>query len=81
LSVFIPFSNANWLFANNLVSDIDPKDIIYIAYAKQIKCKLWMGDKKLINGLEMKNYRNTLTTDNLFEIRNNRLISCFLSIK
>jgi hypothetical protein len=28
-----------------------------------------------INGLEKKNYRNTLTTDNLFEIRNNLLIN------
>jgi predicted nucleic acid-binding protein len=43
-------STENWLFANNLVSDIDPKDVVYIAYAKQFKCKLWTGDKKLING-------------------------------
>jgi predicted nucleic acid-binding protein len=66
-------STENWLFANNLVSDIDPKDVVYIAYAKQFKCKLWTGDKKLTDGLAMKNYYNTLTTNNLFDIKNNRL--------
>ena len=66
-------SISNWLYANKLVSDIDPKDIPYIAYAKQFKCKLWTGDKKLVNGLANKNYHNILTTDNLFEVRVNRL--------
>ena len=62
----------NWKFAENLVSDIDPKDIIYIAYAEQFKCKLWTGDKKLIKGLIKKNYNNIITADNLFLIRNER---------
>ena len=60
----------NWLFADKLTRDIDPNDIIYIAYAKQFKCKLWTGDKKLINGLAKKNYYNIFTTDDLFDIRN-----------
>jgi predicted nucleic acid-binding protein len=63
----------SWQFANELTRDIDPKDIIYIAYAKQFNCKLWTGDKKLINGLTQKNYHNILTTDNLFLLRNNKL--------
>ena len=63
----------NWQFANNLVSDIDPKDIAYIAYAKQFKCKLWTGDKKLINGLIKKDYNNIISTENLFLLRNNKL--------
>ena len=67
-------SSLNWLYADKLVSDIDSKDIPYIAYAKQFKCKLWTGDKKLINGLANKNYHNILTTDNLFEFRANCLI-------
>ena len=67
-------STDSWQFADNLVSDIDPKDIIYIAYAKQFKCKLWTGDKKLINGLAKKNYHNIFTSDNLFLVRNNKLI-------
>jgi len=62
----------NWIFADKLVSDIDPKDIVYIAYAEQFNCKLWTGDKKLINGLvNKKNYHNIITTDELFLMRNN----------
>jgi len=65
----------NWQFADSLVSDIDPKDSVYIAYTKQFKCKLWTGDKKLINGLTKKNYNNFITTDNLSLIRNEKLRS------
>jgi len=68
-------STENWQFADELVSDIDTKDIIYIAYAKQFKCKLWTGDKKLTTGLAKKSYHNILTTDDLFIIRNNKLFS------
>jgi len=68
-------SMENWQFASNLVSDIDLKDIVYIAYAKQFKCKLWTGDKKLTKGLAKKNYDNILTTDELFLLRNNKLIN------
>jgi predicted nucleic acid-binding protein len=64
----------SWQYADSLVSDIDSKDIVYIAYAKQFKCKLWTGDKKLVSGLANKNYHNIYTTDDLFTIKNNRLI-------
>jgi len=64
----------NWLSANGLIQDIDPNDIVYIAYTKQFDCKLWTGDKKLINGLAKKNYHNVTTTDDLFVLRNNLLI-------
>ena len=63
-------SEENWIFADKLVSSIDPKDIVYIAYAEQFKCSLWTGDKKLINGLVLKNYPKVLTADDLFIIRN-----------
>jgi predicted nucleic acid-binding protein len=63
----------SWQLANSLVSDIDLKDSIYIAYTKQFRCKLWTGDKKLINGLAKKNYNNVITTENLFQIRNEKL--------
>jgi predicted nucleic acid-binding protein len=68
-------SPENWLFANNLVADIDSKDVIYIAYAKQFKCKLWTGDKKLSNGLSNKKYHNTLNTNDLFAMKSNRLLN------
>ena len=60
----------NWIFADKLVSDIDPKDTVYIAYAEQLNCNLWTGDKKLINGLIRKKYAKFVTTDDLFLIRN-----------
>ena len=66
-------SMESWKFAESLVSDIDSKDAVYIAYTKQFKCKLWTGDKKLINGLIRKNYNNILSTENLFSIRNEKL--------
>jgi predicted nucleic acid-binding protein len=66
-------SMESWHFADNLVSDIDSKDAVYIAYTKQFKCKLWTGDKKLINGLIKKNHNNIITTNDLFLMRNNRL--------
>jgi len=63
----------NWQLANELVGDIDTNDIIYVAYAKQFRCKLWTGDKKLINELAKKKYYDILTTENLYVIRNNNL--------
>ena len=62
----------NWLFANQLVADIDPKDVVYIAFSQQFDCKLWTGDKKLINGLIKKNYHNIWTTDDLFTLKNSK---------
>jgi len=64
----------NWQFADELIRDIDPNDIVYIAYTKQFNCKLWTGDKKLISGLAKKDYHHILTTDDLFIIRNHRSI-------
>jgi predicted nucleic acid-binding protein len=64
----------SWQFADDLTHDIDPKDVIYVAYAKQFKCPLWTGDKKLINGLGKKQYYHVFTTDDLFDIKNNQLI-------
>ena len=62
-------SKESWNLADSLVSDIDHKDTIYIAYAEEFMCKLWTGDKKLIIGLSKKNYHNVLTTDDLLAIR------------
>jgi predicted nucleic acid-binding protein len=61
----------SWKFAIELVRNIDPKDIVYIAYTKQFNSSLWTGDKKLIKGLFEKGYHQYLTTDELFSIRNN----------
>jgi predicted nucleic acid-binding protein len=61
--------NSAWLSAHQLVSDIDPKDAPYIAYAKHFKCKIWSGDKKLIKGLAKKGFNNFITIDELYSKR------------
>jgi predicted nucleic acid-binding protein len=67
----------NWQFAVDLVRDIDPKDIVYIAYTKQFNCNLWTGDKKLLNGLAKKEYPHILSTNDLVFIRNNIVYANF----
>ena len=59
----------NWEFAYHLVNDIDPKDIVYVAFAKQFEYKLWTGDKRLKNGLFAKGFTNIILTDELLNIR------------
>ncbi len=58
-----------WIEAEVLVGDIDPKDTHYVAYAKQFRCKIWSGDKALIKGLDKKGFKNFITTDNLYNLR------------
>jgi len=54
-----------WEAANAIGSKIDEKDIPYIAFSKQFKCKIWTGDKKLINGLRKHKLSNFITTQEL----------------
>ena len=58
-----------WKSAEKLVSDIDPKDTHYIAYSKHFRCKIWSGDKELIKGLLKKKFKNFLTTEELYNLR------------
>jgi len=37
------------------------------------KCKIWSGDKKLINGLKAKGFVNIFTTDDIFAIKSKRI--------
>lgn len=60
-----------WSAAEKLVADIDPKDAHYIAYSKHFKCKIWSGDKALMKGLAEKGFKNFITTEELFKIRQN----------
>jgi predicted nucleic acid-binding protein len=62
-----------WSAAEKLVADIDPKDTHYIAYAKHFRCKLWSGDKALINGLNKKGFQNFITSNELFDLRESKL--------
>ena len=58
-----------WIAADDLVKDIDPKDTHYIAYSKHFRCKIWSGDKSLIKGLEKKNFKNFISTNELYQLR------------
>ena len=60
-----------WLTAEKLVADVDPKDIHYIAYSKHFRCKIWSGDKTLIKGLAHKGFKNFITTEELYNLRQN----------
>jgi len=62
----------HWLTAEKLVFDIDPNDTHYIAYSKHFRCKIWSGDKELIKGLAKKDFTNFITTDELFNLRNDQ---------
>jgi predicted nucleic acid-binding protein len=59
----------SWEFAHNLVNDIDPKDIVYVAFSKQFECKLWTGDKRLVKGLSEKGFENIILTNELLALR------------
>ena len=58
-----------WTFAEKLVSNIDPKDTHYVAFAKHFRCKIWSGDKVLMRGLEKKDFKNFITTNELYKLR------------
>ena len=63
---------SNWISADLLVADVDPKDTHYIAYSKEFRCKIWSGDKKLIKGLAINGFTNFITTDELYKFREER---------
>jgi predicted nucleic acid-binding protein len=65
-------SYPNWILAENLVFDVDKKDISYIAFSKQFKAKVWSGDKSLIKGLAHKGFTNFISTNELWDLRQNK---------
>jgi predicted nucleic acid-binding protein len=58
-----------WNIAWKLTFDIDPKDTPYIAFTKHFKCKIWSYDKILKKGLEKKGFKNFVSTDELYQLR------------
>jgi predicted nucleic acid-binding protein len=61
-----------WLAALKLVADIDPNDTHYIAYSRHFRCKIWSGDKELIKGLAKKGFTNFISTEQLYNWRQDR---------
>lgn len=62
-------SPTNWNLAENLVFDVDKKDISYVAFSRQFKAKIWSGDKSLIKGLAKKGFTNFISTNELWDLR------------
>lgn len=65
--IYIPENK--WISAENIVLDIDSKDTPYLAFSLFYKCKIWSGDKALRKGLEFKGFKNIISTEELFELR------------
>lgn len=61
-----------WILAEKMVVDIDPKDTPYVAFSIFYKCKIWSGDKALRKGLENKGFKNIISTEELFDIRESK---------
>lgn len=68
----IHIPESKWIIAENMVLDIDGKDTPYVAFSLFYKCKIWSGDKVLRTGLGKKGYKNIISTEELFEIRENK---------
>ncbi|MCA1758495.1 MAG: hypothetical protein LC658_01890 [Bacteroidales bacterium] len=58
----------NYYKADKLTKDVDPDDMLFVGLAMQLKCKLWSGDRQLVNGLQKKGFKQIITTDELFQI-------------
>ena len=53
-----------------MVNDIDEFDAPFIALSLELNSPLWTGDKKLIKGLNKKEFDLILDTSALIKIRN-----------
>lgn len=63
-------SEESWLESIDLVNDIDEFDAPFIALSLELNSPLWTGDKKLIKGLNKKEFDLIFDTSALIKIRN-----------
>jgi predicted nucleic acid-binding protein len=61
----ISFENQKKAFA--LVSDIDKKDLLFVALSIQTGFSLWSGDLKLVKGLKTRGFASVLETKEIVE--------------
>ncbi len=53
--------------ADFLTKDVDYDDVMFVALSLHLGCKLWTGDKTLINGLKQKGFKRFVSTQELKE--------------
>jgi predicted nucleic acid-binding protein len=46
-----------------LTRDVDYDDVMFVALAIHLRCKLWIGDKILMNTLTQKGFKRFITTN------------------
>ncbi len=54
--------------SEEIVSEIDINDSMFMALNNHLSSHFWTGDKKLLTGLKKKGYSKILNSDELFEI-------------
>lgn len=62
-------SAETWLWAENMVREIDEDDIDFVALTRHLKGHLWTGDKILQAGLRIRKFHDVLTTSELLLLR------------
>lgn len=58
-----------WLDAESIMTDVDPDDTEFYALSQYLNCKIWTGDKKFHLRLLQKGIYQTLSTDDIFNLR------------
>ena len=55
------------LIADKLTADVDFDDVLFVALSIHLNCKVWTGDKVLVNALIKKGYKRFINTQELIE--------------
>jgi len=55
------------LIADKLTADVDFDDVLFVALSVHLNCKLWTGDKVLVNALMKKGFKRFINTQELIE--------------
>jgi predicted nucleic acid-binding protein len=58
-----------WIEAEAMMVDVDPDDTEFYALSQFLNCKIWTGDKKFHLKLLKKGVHQTLSTEDIFNLR------------